>query len=105
MGTISIVKDGGRATILASGVYPVGDFSPTFAGEFTFEALERDGRALERCLGERHLLSLDGGQVFWGELISLAPCTSTVQALALMRERPALRGVFRVYPDATGIKN
>jgi hypothetical protein len=78
---------------------------PKNAGEFTFEILKRDAKALERFLGQQHLLSADGGQVFWGELISLTPCVSTVPGLALMRQRPALRGVLRVYPDATGAAN
>jgi hypothetical protein len=104
MTTISIVRDGGQATNLAS-VFPVNELIPDRAGEFVFEILERDGKGLERYFGQKHLLSLDGGQVFWGELMSLTPCASTVPGLALMRDRPTLRGVLLVHPDSAKAVN
>lgn len=99
MTTISIIREGRPAVILAH-VFPVTELLPERAGDFVFELLSRDGNSLKRYFGQKNLLSADGGQVFWGELMSLTPCTSTVPALSLMRDRPALRGILRVYPDA-----
>lgn len=105
MTTISVVKSNPFRAIIWASVFPVNDLRPGCAGEFIFEILKRDGEPLKRDFGQKQLMSADGGQVFWGELISLTPCTSTVPALAMMRDRPALPGVLRVYPDAIAEAN
>jgi hypothetical protein len=104
MTTISIVRENRPAGVWAS-VFPVTRLRPEIAGDFIFEIFERDGKYLQRDLNQKHLLSADGGQVFWGELVSLTPCTSTVPGLALMRDRTTLRGILRIYPDTVTAVN
>lgn len=99
MPIISVVEDDPLRAIIWASVYAVNDLRPDYAGDFTFEILERDGNVLEQDTGKKQLMSADGGQVFWGELVSLTPCMSTVPGLGYMRDKPALRGVLRVYPD------
>jgi hypothetical protein len=62
-----------------------------------FEVLERDvSRLLKTLVGKPELYSLGGQQTFFATLLSLEPCQSTSEALALMREVPAMRGVFSI---------
>jgi hypothetical protein len=105
MPVLSIIRNGLPARSWIHPAYPVTELKPNCPGEFVFEVLEADGEPLKDDIGQRYLLTADGGQVFWGELLSLTPCTSTVAGLALMRNRPALRGVLRVFPDANEIIN
>ncbi len=65
--------------------------------QITFEVLESDAGSLKRLVGKVETFGFDTTRPpFRAELTSLEPCTSTVVALSLMRDRPAMRGVFIV---------
>lgn len=62
-----------------------------------FEVLESNAASLHKHIGVIQLLTCDGDEPFWGELIDLQPCISTATGLALLRDRPALRGTVKIY--------
>jgi len=62
-----------------------------------FEVLEVNATSLHKHIGVKQLLTCDGDEPFWGELIDLQPCTPTATGLALLRDRPALRGTVKIY--------
>lgn len=97
MTTISRVVDGGRAILFAK-VHLIEESTDSLE----FEILEADARTLQSLVGTRHLLSCDGEEVFWGELVSLKPCTSTARGLAMMGDKPALRGLIRIFGNDDG---
>ena len=61
-----------------------------------FEVLESNVGSLEELVGRDEYFVLDANTHFHGRLQSLAPCSSTHQGLARMRERATLRGVISV---------
>ena len=65
--------------------------------ELVFEMFEVDAGCLRARLGEFRNYGLDRGQqLFSAKLTSLEPCESTHPGLALLRDRPTLRGVFTI---------
>jgi len=65
--------------------------------EITFEVLEADASSLEQRLGKRDEYGFDPSHPpFFAVLTSLDSCQSTHPALALLRDRPTMRGVLRV---------
>jgi hypothetical protein len=70
----------------------------TTGGTIRFEVLERDGQALKARVGIPSSYVLDG-QPFWGTLASLELRPSTHQGLNLLRDQPALSGIFHVLPE------
>jgi hypothetical protein len=62
-----------------------------------FEVLEKDASQLKSLVGKTEPFGLDS-RAFFGQLITLEPPESTVPALAMMRDRPTLRGVLEMYP-------
>lgn len=97
MATISEVIDNGPAVTLASPVYII----VTDSKAIEFEVLETDAASLHSQLGRKRFLAIDGA-TFWGELVSLEPCTSTAAGLCMLRQQPALRGVVRIFPGEPG---
>ena len=94
MTTISKFRDEGRTTILAQVLV-----TTKYAGGFEFEILEVDAPKLRDQIGIKLFLTCDGEKPFWGELVLLEPCQSTAPGLNLMRNRPTLKGIFKVYSD------
>jgi hypothetical protein len=79
----------------ASPLYPVSqpDYRP--GARITFEVLEADAASLKRLVGKTETFGTDPEHPpFIGQLVSLEPCSSSVAALSLMREKPAMRGVI-----------
>lgn len=62
-----------------------------------FEVLEANATSLHKHIGIKQLLTCDGDVPFWGELIDLQSCTPTATGLALLHDRPALRGTVKIY--------
>lgn len=62
-----------------------------------FEVLEANATSLHKYIGVKQLLTCNGDEPFWGELIDLQPCTPSAAGLALLRDRPALRGTVKIY--------
>ena len=62
-----------------------------------FEVLEANASSLHQHVGAKQLLTCGGDEPFWGELVELTPCISTAVGLALLRDRPALKGAIKIY--------
>jgi hypothetical protein len=73
--------------------------------------LEADASSLKRLIGKTETFGVDSRQLpFIGKLVSLERCTSSVDALSLIREKPAMRGVILIerlidLRDPTGTNN
>ncbi len=65
--------------------------------DFAFEVFESDSVMLRNRLNKLEQYSLGSGPLFFGALTSLELCDSTSPALALLRDKPTLRGVMRVH--------
>lgn len=97
MATLSILAEDG-IMITCANIYPRFPIDCRAGAKIIFEVLEVDASSLKRRVGKTETFGLNTDQLpFTGQLTSLEPCTSTVPALALMRDRPALRGVLTVY--------
>jgi hypothetical protein len=72
---------------------------PDFAagGTITFEVLEVDAEGLKAILNRPTTFALDG-RSFSGSLTHLGKNISTHPGLALLREKPTLRGAITVFP-------
>ena len=92
MTTISRVTDGGPAVILVSAAHVIAEDSNTIE----FEVLEGDATSLDSYIGQKQLLAANAS-TFWGELVSLEPCTSTAIGLGMLRHKPTLHGVIRKF--------
>jgi hypothetical protein len=98
MSALSIFPtEGGPACGCANPIHLTSEASFRPGDKLTFEVLERDASQLKSLVGKTELFGLNS-TAFFGKLLSLEPCESTVSALAMMRDRPALRGIFEVYP-------
>lgn len=94
MTTISRLVEGGPAVVLAHAYV-----TSHQRNLLEFEALEVDVRTLHKYLGVKQFLTCDGNVPFWGELVAVTPCTSTHPGLGMLRDRPTLRGTFRIFPN------
>jgi hypothetical protein len=103
MSALSIFPpEGGPAFGCANPIYLTSELSLRTGDKITFEVLDADASQLKALVGKMELFALDS-KVFWGTLVSLDPCESTVSSLALMRYRPAMCGVFEVHsPPSPG---
>ncbi len=92
MATISKIIDRGPAVVLMNAAHITAEDD----NHIEFEVLEADANSLLRFVGIKQLLAYNGVS-FWGELTSLEPCSSTTEALGLLRDKPTLRGVIRKF--------
>ena len=84
----------------ANPIYLTSEPDYSTGARITFEVLESDAGSLKRLVGKVETFGFDPKvPPFRAELTSLETCTSTVQALSLMRATPAMRGVFTVQPS------
>jgi hypothetical protein len=91
------IDRGGMMVGCANPIYLTSEPDYGSGAKITFEVLESDAGSLKRLVGKVETFGFDATRPpFRGELTSLDPCTSTVVALSLMRDRPAMRGVFIV---------
>ena len=97
MATISKVINGGPAVVLVSAAHITQERSDMLE----FEVLEADAGKLKGCVGAKQFLALNGA-TFWGELVALAPCSSTAPGLARLRDKATLRGTIRIFPREAG---
>ena len=96
MAFLSIEKDG-MMVGCANPIYLTSEPDYSAGAEITFEVLESDAGVSKRLVGKVETFGFDATRPpFRAELTSLDPCTSTVDALSLMRHRPAMRGTFTV---------
>jgi hypothetical protein len=96
MAFLSIARDG-MMVGCANPIYLTSEPDYSSGAKITFEVLESDAGSLKRLVGKVETFGFDTTRPpFRAELTSLEPCTSTVVALSLMRDRLAMRGVFTV---------
>jgi hypothetical protein len=97
MATLSILAEDGIMITCANPIYLASPIDCSRGSKVTFEVLEVDASFLKRLAGKIETFGLDPTQPpFTAELTSLESCASTVPALALLRDRPAMRGVLTV---------
>jgi|HubBroStandDraft_2_1064218.scaffolds.fasta_scaffold161372_1 hypothetical protein len=98
MATLSILAEDGMMITCANPIYLTSPIDYSRGSKVTFEVLEANASSLKRLAGKIETFGVDPQQFpFSAELTSLEPCTSTVTALALLRDRPAMRGVLTVH--------
>ena len=96
MAFLSIARDG-MMVGCANPIYLTSEPDYSSGAKITFEVLDADASVLKRLVGKVETFGFDPSRPpFRAELTSLEPCTSTVVALSLMRDRPAMLGVFTV---------
>jgi hypothetical protein len=96
MTSLSVIENGLPAIVVANPIFPLS----TDQTRITFEILEDDAAALRRLVGRAAFYVIDGVSAAV-RLKSLAACTSTHPGLALMREKPTLRGVLEKFDEPT----
>jgi hypothetical protein len=98
MASLSILSEGGLMVGCANPIYLTSEADYREGAKLTFEVLEADASSLRRLLGKIDTFGIDPREpVFIAELTSLEPCESTVEALALLRDKPAMRGTLTVF--------
>jgi hypothetical protein len=70
-------------------------------GVLTFEISEHQGESLKTLVGKPEQFLLDSSHGFWGELLKLERCDSTISWLCVL-EKPVMRGVLRVHKIING---
>jgi hypothetical protein len=95
MATLSVLSEDGMMVICASPIYLTSAIEYRPGAKLMFEVLEADATSLKRLVGKTETFGMDPTQLpFTAQLTNLESCTSTVEALALLRDRPAMRGVL-----------
>jgi len=85
----------GSFVVCANPIFVLAEPQWQEGAELTFEVLESDVGSLLSQTGTLKEYALDG-QPFWGKLTTLERCVSTHQGLALLRDKPALRGALTI---------
>ena len=102
MACLSIIHDGGPATVAANPIFSLDPIDPRGDAEFRFEVFEADAAELKTLVGEYRCFYIDSTDgVFWARLKSLEPCVSSHQGLALLRDKPILRGILVIVKEPT----
>jgi hypothetical protein len=93
MAAISKINQSGPAVLLVNAAH----ITEKRSDLIEFEILDVNSGSLKKLIGEKQLLACDDS-TFWGELISLEPCVSTASGLGLLRNKPTLKGIIRIFP-------
>jgi hypothetical protein len=100
MACLSIIRDGGPATIAANPIFLLDPIDPRGDTEFRFEVFEADAGDLKSLVGDHRCFYIDStSEVFWAKLKSLEPCMSSHRGLAQLRDKPTLRGVLMIVKE------
>ncbi len=99
MSCLSVFDESGIAFVCANPIFLVSGLDVRPGAKITFEVFKVDASGIRRIIGKREKFGLES-QAFWGTVVSLEPCQSTVPALALLRDRPTMRGVIAVHGDS-----
>jgi hypothetical protein len=95
MTCLSILPDDSPATVAANPIFPLEPFAIRTSAEIKFEVFEADAAELKTLVGEYRCFYIDGaGGTFWAQLKTLERCVSTHPGLAMLRDKPTLRGVL-----------
>ena len=102
MACLSIIRDGGPAMVAANPIFPLDPIDPRGDAEIRFEVFEADADESLQLVGEHRCFYIDSADgVFWAKLKSLEPCVSSHQGLALLRDKPTLRGILVIVKEPT----
>jgi hypothetical protein len=105
MACLSVQREGTTVFVVcANPVFPLSDGRD---GAFEFEVFELDSTSLKNRLRKIDSYIVDNIPPFFGELVSLDLCQSTHPGLALLRDRPTLRGVIKIrgYVEPDSVKS
>jgi hypothetical protein len=98
MAHLSILHQDGIMVTCANPVHLTEPADFRDGGRIAFEVLEADASYLKRLIGKTETFGLDPQQLpLSARLIALEPCKSTVDALSLLRHKPAMRGVLSIH--------
>ena len=100
MTCLSILRERGPATVAANPIWPLDALNIRGGGEFRFEVFDVDASQLKAIIGAHRCFYInETSGTFWARLQSLDPCVSTHPGLALLRDKPTLRGVLVVVEE------
>ena len=100
MACLSILADGCPPTSAANPIFLLDALNIRGGGEFRFEVLDAVASQQKAIVGMHQCFYIDETSgVFWAQLRSLEPCVSTHPGLALLRDKPTLRGVLVVVEE------
>jgi hypothetical protein len=98
MSCLSVIRDG-RSVVVANPIYLLSPIEVRNGANVTFEVLAADAASLKDLVGQISYYYLDPPGFFWAQLKTLDECQSTHPGLALLRNKPAFRGVFSIFGD------
>lgn len=101
MASLSIVRDDGPTTLLANPLFMLDPIVIVDGAEARFEVFDVDAGMLKSLVGKHQCFYMDSVGIFWAQIKSLELCTSTHPGLALLRNRPTLRGTFVMRASST----
>ena len=100
MTCLSVLHDGGPVIVAANPIFPLDPVTVRGGAEIRFEVFEVDAGKLKSLVGAHRCFYIDQKTgVFWARLNSLERCVSTHPGLALLRDKPTLRGVLIVVDE------
>ena len=100
MACLSIIRDGGPATVAANPIFPLDPVIIRGGAEIRFEVFEVNAGELKSLVGAHRCFYIDETSgVFWARLNRLERCVSTHRGLALLRDKPTLQGVLVVVEE------
>lgn len=70
-----------------------------------FEVLEVEADPIRQAVGAHNYVACGTDRPFWGRLVSLEPCESTVPELCLAQGLPTLKGIVEIEPPALDDQN
>ena len=97
MASLSVLGEGGIVMGCANPIFIISDEGRSKGAKLVFEVFEADASGLRARLGKLDQYGIDPRHLmFSAKLTSLEPCESTHPGLALLRDKPTLRGVLTI---------
>jgi hypothetical protein len=101
MACLSVLVDG-VFVVCSNPIFPISEVD---GRKLIFEVFEDDAASLERRRGQIDEYCVDATEPFLGELVSLEMCQSTHPGLALLREKPTMRGETTIHKAPHGLRH
>lgn len=97
MADLCVLAEDGIIISCANPIFIISDGGRKKDAKLVFEVFDNSASGLRRRLGRSDNYGVDPNQpLFSAKLTSLEPCESTHPGLALLRDRPTLRGVLTI---------
>jgi hypothetical protein len=98
MSCLSVLVENGPSVVVANPIYFVGELDFRKGSKLVFEVLAADADSIRRSLHRLEHFSLaPEGASFTGTITSVQFCISTTPALALMRDKLAVRCELAIF--------